>query len=97
VKKTDAIKELDAALKTIAVACELLRPYLPLFRQFEREKRLMESAGPVLDPTLFNSSERRATEAIVAPAFSAAQAFIAEIDAQQARVKAAFATVKREA
>jgi hypothetical protein len=96
-KKADAIKELDAALKTIAVTVELLRPYLPLFRQFEREKQLMESVGPILDPTLFNSSERRATEAIVAPAFLAATAFVAEIDAQQAKVKAAFATVKKEA
>jgi hypothetical protein len=74
--------ELGVALST---AYMLLKPFEPLILQFQRESREMESFGPILNPTLFMNSERRATEAILKPIYGEALRFIQIYEDQRDR------------
>ena len=87
--KEQAKAALDDALLTIGAARELLRSVEPTMARFLAEAQRMESVGPILHPTLFNSSERRATEAMVKPFFEMALAFAGRHDRQMEAVKAA--------
>ncbi|MDI9847328.1 hypothetical protein QM467_04545 [Rhodoblastus sp. 17X3] len=84
--------ELGAALST---AYLLLKPFEPLVLQFQRESRDIESVGRILNPTLFISSERRATEAILKPIYDEALRFIRIYEAQRARGAAALDEIGR--
>jgi hypothetical protein len=93
--KEQARAALDDPLKSIGVAREIIRAVEPTLARFMVEARRMESVGPILDPTLFNSSERRATEAMVKPFFEMALAFVERHDRQMETVKAALEKVQR--
>lgn len=90
----DAVRaQLQEATAAAAVAAQIIRPYLDLFDRFEREALSMESVGPILDPSLFMSSERRAAESIVRPVFKAAATYVRAIDMQARAAEAAFEKV----
>jgi hypothetical protein len=87
--KAEARAALAEANAAIDYAAQLLRPHAALFEQFRRDQSAMESFGSILDPTLFLSSERRAVEALLAPLYQAADKFLATVDRQKARARAA--------
>jgi hypothetical protein len=84
----DRLNELNAA---IGLAAELIRANADVLDQFFAEKASMDSVGPILDPTLFNSSERRAIEAVLEPVYEAARDFVRAYDVQIAAARAALA------
>ena len=47
----------------------------------------MDSVGPILDPTLWNSSERRVTEALLTPVYRAASDLIETYDGSKAALE----------
>jgi len=71
-----ARQQLDEANVAISTAIVLLNGVKPTLEQFMAEAQRMDSVGPIIDPTLFNSPERRATEAILKPIYKAALDFI---------------------
>lgn len=93
--KEEARIQLAEACASISVATDLIRPHLALFEQFRHEVALMESAGPTIDPTLFTSSERRATEAFLKPIFEAARQFVQTVDAQKTLAQTALDLAKK--
>lgn len=92
--KDEAKEALDGALMSIGAARELIRSVEPTLTRFMVEAQRMESVDPILNPTLFNSSERRATEAMVKPFFEMAMVFVQRHDQQMAIVKAALEKVR---
>jgi hypothetical protein len=94
--KDEAKAALDEALTSIGAAREIIRAVEPTLRRFMEEARRMDSIGPILNPTLFNSSERRATEAMVKPFFEMALAFVDQHQRQMNAVKAALAKVRAD-
>lgn len=93
--KEEAKAALDDALRSTGAAREMIRSVEPTLARFMVEARRMESIGPILDPSLFNSSERRATEAMVKPFFEMALSFVERHDRQMETVKAALEKVQR--
>lgn len=91
---SDEKEKLIAAGQAISTAVMILRMELPTIEAFLKESRLMEGVGPIIDPTLFNKSERRAAEAVVLPLFNAAVDFVRVYDSQIARSKEALAKVR---
>ena len=91
--RAEAVDALSGLNLTLSCAVQLLREHVATIDQFFEEKRSMENVGSILDPTLFNSSERRATEALLAPVYRAARDFVATYDAQVARALEALAKV----
>jgi hypothetical protein len=87
----EALHELNGA---IGVAVSLIRSQKEILDRFFAESESMASIGPILDPTLFNSSERRAVEALVTPVYRAAQNLLSTYDEQQAKGLDALAKVK---
>jgi hypothetical protein len=85
--------ELETALAAIGVAAELLAPHRDLFDRYARERRDMDNFGHIVDPTLFKSSERRATDAIVGPCFAIARDFLVTIEEQKRRTREALGAV----
>jgi hypothetical protein len=73
---------LQEAMAAIRDAAEKLRPHTGLFERYARERELMDSVGPIFDPTLFKSQERVEADAIVGPTFDAARQFIRAIETQ---------------
>ena len=92
--KEDAKAELNAAAAAVATAVMVLQPHLGLFDRFEAERRRMENFGSVLNPSLFNSSERRAVEALLAPMFLASADLVRNYRAQVKRSAEALAKVR---
>ncbi|MDK1386329.1 hypothetical protein QN224_13015 [Sinorhizobium sp. 8-89] len=72
----DARAQLEEANAAITTAALLLGTSRETFEQFMRESERMDSVGAILDPTLFMSSERRATEALLKPLYRAALDFL---------------------
>ena len=64
-------------------AALLMRPHAATIAQFEEERRHFESVGPFLDPTLWNSAERRRVSELLAPVYAAAGAFLTEVGKAQ--------------
>ncbi|OWV94239.1 hypothetical protein ATY81_12365 [Rhizobium sp. R72] len=91
--RDEARASLDTLNTTIGTAVLLLRQQQDTIEQFMRESRDMDSVGHVLDPTLFNSSERRATEAILKPIYAAAVNLIETYDRQIAQAATALRKV----
>ncbi|MDI7864334.1 hypothetical protein MRS76_20555 [Rhizobiaceae bacterium n13] len=67
------IEEANAIISTVAL---LLGGSRETFEQFMLESERMDSVGAILNPTLFMSSERRATEALLKPLYRAALDFL---------------------
>lgn len=85
----DPRQELHDAAGAISLCATLLATHRDLFERFMKESRDMESFGAIVDPTLFMSSERRATEAILKPLYQAALALLDEHDRQIAAARGA--------
>lgn len=85
----EAREQLAEACMAISHATDLVRPYLPLLEQFRDEAQIMNSIGPIIDPTAFMNPERRATEAFLKPIFEAAERFVHTVDIQKTRAQAA--------
>lgn len=94
--KEEAKAALDEALRSIGAAREIIRVVEPTLRRFMEESRRMDSVGPILNPTMFNSSERRATEAMVKPFFAMALTFVDQHQRQMETVKAALEKVRHD-
>lgn len=92
----DAREQLVAANAAITTAVMLLSAERGTFEQFMREARDMDNFGHITDPTLFISSERRATEAILKPLYQAALDFIAAYDRQIAAARGALDKVNAD-
>jgi len=93
--KAQLKQELSDAVGAAQVAANLLRGSLPLMQEFLIESRRMETVGPVLAPSLYMDSERRATEAVVKPVFEAAVRYVADFDNAVERARLALEAVSR--
>ncbi|WP_420104113.1 hypothetical protein [Bosea sp. (in: a-proteobacteria)] len=79
--------------QAISVAVMVLRPHADLIRRYQQERRDMESFGHIVNPTLYKSSERQATDAVMAPIYSEALRFVETYDRQCAAAQDALAKV----
>lgn len=91
---TDARHQLEAANAAITTAVLLLSAERATFERFMKESRDMESFGPILNTSLFMSSERQATEALLKPLYKAALDFLRVHEAQMAAARSALEKVK---
>ncbi len=92
---SDPKQRLHSASQAISTAVTLLKSELPTMQAFLEETRKMESFGPIVDPTLYKNSERRAVSALMEPLFKAAVTFVDAYDAQVAKAKDALAKVNQ--
>ena len=96
ISNEEARQALHAANMAIAAAVQLIRAERDALERFFEEKAKMDSVGPILDPTLFNSSERRAVEALLSPTYRAALDLVATYDRQLDAGRDALTKVKRD-
>lgn len=89
----EALCRLNAA---IATAVLVINGEKEVLDRFFAEQRSFDTIAPILDPTLWNSSERRATEALLSPIYKAAKNLIVIYDAQTSRAAKALAEVDGE-
>lgn len=80
----------------LATCHHLLEGIRPTLEAFMEESRRMDNIGHILDPTLFNSPERRATEALLKPVFKAGLDFLRTYDVQAAVGRDALEKVKAD-
>lgn len=92
--KEEARQELMELNHAISTCVTLLRSYLPLMEQFERERRDMESFGHILDPTLYMSSERQAVSALMHQLYQAAATLLKTYDETLTKTRAAMEQAK---
>lgn len=69
-----ALVEANQVLATCAL---LMGPIMPTLERYATERERMESVGLILDPTLYMSLERRRTDDVLAPVYTAAARFYA--------------------
>lgn len=86
-------EKLQATSNAISTAAMLIRDELPTIEAFLEECRDMENFGHVVDPTLYNKSERKAVSALLEPMFRNAQSFLRAYDLQLAAAKDALEKV----
>lgn len=77
---TDAAAELRALNATISTACLILGPHRPLLLRWQEEQRHFDSIGPILDPTLWNSAERRRAAEILGPVYDQTRLFLDAVE-----------------
>ena len=90
----DPHHELHAATAAISLCAVVLAPHRDLLERFMRESRYMENVGPVLAPSLFMSSERRAVESVMKPIYQAALDFLNAHERQVAAARGALDKVR---
>ncbi|TAM97287.1 MAG: hypothetical protein EPN45_19495 [Rhizobiaceae bacterium] len=90
----EAKARLNALNIAIATAVQFIDQERDTIDRFFEEKASMESIGPILDPTLFNSTERRETEDLLAPVYMAAREFVDTYNRQAALARDALAKVR---
>ena len=86
-------EKLQSAAQAISTAVIVLKMEQPTFEAMIEECRDMEDFGHIVNPTLYNSSERKAVSALLEPLFKSAIAFIAAYEAHIAQARAALAKV----
>ena len=86
-------QKLEAASNAISTAAMVLKMEMPTFEAFLEECRDMDNFGHIVDPTLYNKSERKAVSALLEPMFKAAVTFVKAYDAQLAEAQAALKKV----
>ena len=91
--KAVAKERLARATHAIHTAVMLVKMERATIEAFLDECVRMDSIGPIVDPTLFNNSERRAVSALLEPIFEAALAFVSKYDAQATAAAAALEKV----
>lgn len=89
----NAKEQLAAAAHAVGTAALLLKMEQPTMEAFLKECRDMDNFGYIVNPTLANSSERRAVSALMEPLFQAAVDFVRLYDAHTAKAKDALAKV----
>lgn len=87
-------QQLEEATAVLATCRHLLDGIRPTLETFMEESRHMDNIGHILDPTLFNSPERRAAEALLKPIFKSGLDFLRTYDAQTSAGKAALEKVQ---
>jgi hypothetical protein len=84
------LEEREQALQQASLALNaatgLLRPHVPLFKQFAKERQDMESFGGVLAPRLYFDREKRAVADIMAPLYEQGLRLVETFDAQIAAI-----------
>lgn len=95
--KEEARAKLDALNTAIHTAVLLVAGERETLERFFAESLSMDIVGPILDPTLFNSGERRATQAILTPIYRAALDLVRAYEGQISAAAAAVAKVKGRA
>lgn len=86
---------LQAASQAISTAAMVIKMEMPTMEAFLQECRNMENFGHIVDPTLYNKSERKAVSALLEPMFKSAKIFVDTYDAQMAAAKSALDKVSR--
>jgi hypothetical protein len=92
--RKEAKERLARATHAIHAAVMLVKMERPTIEALLEECRVMDSAGPILNPTLFNNSERRAVSSFLEPIFRDALGFLSKYEAQAAVALAALGKVK---
>lgn len=92
--REEARRKLDELNACIATSVQLIEANQETLDAFFAESASMASVGPILDPTLFNSSERRATEAILTPIYRVARDLVVAYHGQAEVAQAALAKVR---
>ncbi len=87
------VEKLQYATQAVATAVMILKMEMPTIEAFLKEARDMENFGHIVDPTLYNKTERRAVSAVVEPLFAAATTFVRAYDEHLAKSKAALEKV----
>ena len=72
----------------------MLKPFKPLIEQYRREREHMDAFGPIINPTLWKSSERQVVDAIMGPLYEAALLFVLSYERQIGRAADALAKVQ---
>lgn len=83
------------AVSAIGFMAEMLRAHEPLIQRYLAEAERMDNIGPILDPTLFKSPERRSVDAMMRPLFKASRDFLIAYDSTLAVTTEALAKVTR--
>jgi hypothetical protein len=92
--KEEAKRALDELNSAIGTAAVVIRMHKETLDRYFAEQSTFDTIAPIFDPTLWNSSERRATEAILTPIYRAALDFITAHDTATARAEDALAKVR---
>ncbi len=87
-------EKLEGAAHAVSTAVMVLRMEEKTIKDFLKECRDMENFGHVLDPTLYNKSERRAVSALMEPLFKCALDFIEAYDIHIVRAQTALDKAK---
>lgn len=74
--RDEACRRLIEMTTALTGAAMLIKSETEMIERYLEEARSMDSIGPIIDPTLFNSSERRATDAIIRPLVVAARDYL---------------------
>lgn len=90
----DPKSELLSMAAAISLAAQVLRPHLPLMREYARERDRFEGIGPVLAPSLYMDSERRVTDTVMWPLIQVATRFVIDHDVHVEVAKAALLKVR---
>lgn len=72
---TPAEQQIKEALSIVAVAGAIVDGVTPFIDRYEAERDRMDSIGPILAPSLFQSRERQEVDAAIWPALEAARSF----------------------
>lgn len=91
---SEAKERLERAAHAIHTAVMLVKMEQETIEAFLKECRDMQNFGHIVDPTLFNKSQRRAVEALLKPTFEAALDFMHKHETHTAAAKAALAKVQ---
>lgn len=89
-----ARERLDNLNAAIGIAVELIKGQQETLEMFLAEAQKMDSVGSILDPTLFKSEERRASEAILLPIYRSARDLVTTYDIQTSAARAALEKVQ---
>jgi hypothetical protein len=94
--RDEAKAALDTLNATIALAVALIADQRETLDRFFAEARDFDTLGPILDPTLWNDSERRTVAALLTPIYRAERNFVDAYADGKTRAEAALAAVKRD-
>lgn len=72
----EASRRLIEMTTALTGAAMLIKSETEMIERYLEEARSMDSIGHIIDPTLFNSAERRATDAILRPLVVAARDYL---------------------
>lgn len=80
--RDEARLALQEVIAAVSLAVNVIRPHADFIRLYQAEARDMESVGPLLAPSLYMSSERRAADAVIGPLLGQALSLVKTYDQQ---------------